>query len=144
MAILDPYTGEPIPFRPKHVVVTQQNYMTLLRILRATNVQTHAGGYATSGSLIDTHAPSPVAEVLPGLLPITSALLETRMTTDTDWYLGDIAGTVHYYENWAITPEEAPPNSAEAFERDVVAQFKASEKGVPNAVDPRKSVESRA
>lgn len=143
-AILDPYTGEPTPFRPKHLVVTQQNYMTALRILRATNVQTHAGGYATSGNLIDTHAPSPVNDVLPGLIPVTSALLATRTATDTDWWLGDIARVVHYYSNWDVTPEEAPPQNREQFTRDIVFQVKASEKGVASVVEPRAVVESRA
>ncbi len=143
-AILDPYTSEPIPFRPKQIVVTQQLYMTAWRVLQATNVQLHVGGYPVTGNVYDTHSPSPLGQMGPGLQIVTSQLLATRTTTDTDWWLGDIGGVVNYFENWGITPEEAPPQSQEAFGRDIVAQFKASEKGVAAVIDPRKVVESRA
>jgi len=140
----DPHTGEPIVFRPKHIIVTMQNAMTAARVMRATNVQTHVGGYAVTGNLVDMHSPSPLNEFTPGVGIVTSALLASRTATDTDWWLGDIGKAVNYFERWGITPVEASPNNQEEFERDVVNQFKVSEMGLAAVVEPRALVESRA
>lgn len=144
IGITDPYTGEPIPQKPKHLVVTPQNLMTAYRILTATNTQLHAGGYAVTGNLNDTHAPSPLDKVVPGLQIVYSQLLAARAATDTDWWFGDLAKAFAYFENWGITPEEAPPNSKEAFDRDVIHMFKVSEKGCACTLNPRYVTECRA
>jgi len=140
----DPYTGEPIMVTPKHLVVTPQNLMTAKRILKATNVQTHSGGYATTGNLVDTHAPSPIQEVVGNLEVVWSALLAARQSTDTDWQLGDLSKAIAYYSAWDLTTEDAPANSPAAFRRDIVFEHKVSEMGVAATVEPRALVESRA
>ena len=36
-----------------------------------------------------------------------------------------------YMENWPITVVQAPANSEAEFNQDIVARFKASERGIP-------------
>lgn len=145
VSITDPYTGEPFPQSPKHLVVTPQNLPIAWRILNATNVQTHSGGYAQSGNLQDYHAPSPLSAFIGGTLTLLSSPhLAARAATDTDWWLGDLSRAFAYFENWSVQTEEAPSNSEAAFHRDVVFQYKASEKGTAATLEPRVVTECRA
>ncbi|MCI0358648.1 MAG: hypothetical protein L0211_09200, partial [Planctomycetaceae bacterium] len=67
----------------------------------------------------------------------TSKLLASRLATDTDWFLGNIAAYARYMENWPLTTVQAPPNSSEEFNRDIILQFKGSERGVFSVREPR-------
>lgn len=138
--MIDPYTGEPIMIRATHIVVTPQNLHTARRIIGATNVQLHSGGYATSGNLVDTHAPN----TLDSYQILSSRLLKARAATDTDWWFGAPASAVAYFHNWEIQTAEAPPGSPDEFLRDIVMQFKASEKGTAATMEPRVIVENQA
>jgi hypothetical protein len=138
--MVDPYTGEPIMMRPTHLIVTPQLLHTARQVLGATNVKLHSGGYATSGDLRERDAPN----TLDSYTILSSRLLKARAGTDTDWWLGNPGVYARYVENWGITPEEAPSNSAAAFERDIVQQFKISEKGDPFVIEPRVMVENQA
>jgi len=40
-------------------------------------------------------------------------------------------------ENWPITVTQAPQNSEAEFNQDIVAQFKASERGAAAVINPR-------
>jgi len=145
VGITDPYTGEPIPQTPTHIIVTPQNVMTAYRILRAIQVRTHAGGYPTSGNPMETTSPSALDVIgLQNLKVVTSQLLAARAATDTDWWMGSPAKAFAYFSCWDVTTEEAPPNSREAFHRDIIFQFKASEMGVAGTLEPRVMNESRA
>ena len=136
----DPFTGQPILIKPTHIIVTPQNLHTARRILGATNVQLHSGGYATSGNLVDTHSPN----TLDMYTVLSSRLLKARAATDTDWWFGNPAKAFAYFSNWDITTEEAPGNSPEQFHRDIVMQFKASERGCAATMEPRLMVENQA
>ena len=140
----NPYTGEPIRVQAKHLIVTPQNLMTAWRIKNTTNVQVHAGGYNTSGNLVDTHAPSPVNQVVGDLTILSSQLLAARAATDTDWWLGDCSKYGRYYFAWDVASEDAPANSTQAFNRDIVFQHKVSEMGIATVFDPRYLVENQA
>lgn len=139
-AITDPFTGEPILITPKHIVVTPDKKHTAYRIMNATNVQTHVGGYATSGNLQDYHAPSP----LDPYKVVTSRLLKARLATDTDWFLGDVTKAVKYYENWGITTSSMGAGTEAEFERDIVQRHKVSERGQAAVVEPRVIGRSKA
>lgn len=142
--ITDPYTGEPIRIRPRHLVVQPTNLMTATRIKRTLNVQTHAGGYALTGNLADMHAPSPLNEVVGDLEIVHSQQLAARSARNTDWWLGDLTKAFAWYYAWDITEDEAPPNSREAFHRDIVFQKKVSMMSAAATMDPRYIVENRA
>lgn len=132
-AMVDPNTGEPIVVKPTHLICTQSLEEVAWRIKNATGIVLHVGGYATSGNLSDTHAPARRYD----WIPLTSALLASRLATDTTWFFGNPGMAFLYMENWPLTVVEAPTNSHEEFHYDIVSQFKASEMGEFTTVEPR-------
>ncbi len=144
--IVDPNTGEPILLTGSDLVVCPQLVATASRILHATQVDMRSGGYAATGNLTGTYSPSPILNI-PGYSPPsynirTSRLLAARMTTKTSWFLGDLRKAFAYMQNWPITVVQAPANNPKEFDQDIVAQFKASERGATATTDPRYMVKS--
>lgn len=138
--VVDPNTGEPMPLMLKHLICTPQLAATAARILNATNVQTAGAGYATSGTVYATDSPTPLGrhQYSPGgYQVVTSRLLKQLQGTDTTWFMGNLPEALCYMENWPITVEQAAGDSAKSFERDIVAQFKASERGAAYVMEPR-------
>lgn len=142
--ITDPWTGEPIMIQPKDLVVTRQNLYVARRIVNATNIQVVTPGFATSGSPSKTDTQNPIQDYR----IISSALLKARMAlaseATTDWFIGDVAEAINYMENFPLTVVQAPVNSQAEFERDIVMQWKASERGAAAVVEPRRLVRSSA
>lgn len=139
--ILDPNTGEPVVVEANTIIVTKQNEQAAMRIINATQIVMHSGGYATSGNLTETAAPNPYNSKYRIL---TSRLLAARAATDTDWWLGDPAKYARYMENWPITVTQAPAGNADDFNRDIVAKYKCSERGQYAVIEPRVMVENQA
>jgi len=137
--VTDPNTGEPMPLMLTDLVVTPQLRATAYRILSATNIAMQAGGFATSGNLLRSDSPSPLGkhEYSAAYNVVCSRLLAQRMATDTTWYLGRVSEALVYMQNWPITVEQAGADSAKGFERDIVAQYKASEMGAAFVKEPR-------
>lgn len=138
--ITDPFTGEPVMIKPTHLIVAPDLLHTANRILTATNVQTHVGGYATSGNLQDYHAPSPLSPYKVA----SSRLLKARLATDTDWFLGAPEKAIAYYENWPVTVTQLGAGSEMEFTHDVILRVKASERGAAAVVNPRLIAKSSA
>lgn len=138
--LTDQNTGEPMMVVPDVVVVTKQLEYTARYVITATSMAVNAGGYATSGT--------PTRYELPNMVPkyriLTSRLLETRMATDTDWYLGNLKAAFGYKTIRPLKVDQAPPNHPDEFERDIVNQWKVSEFGTPYTEQPRAINESRA
>lgn len=141
--MVDPFTGAPIMVQPDSIIVTPDKYWDAVRILHMTEVKSIVGGYATSGTPVQSGGPNPINFVLPSMNLITSRLLKQRAATDTDWWVGNPRRAFAYFSNWDITPEESPSGSSEAFHRDVVLQLKASEKGTAATMEPRLMVENQ-
>jgi hypothetical protein len=137
--ITDPNTGEPVMVEATHIIVTKENEETARRILNATEIVVHSGGYATSGNLTETRAPNPYPNKYRIL---TSNLLATRSTDDQHWWLGAPARYARYMENWPITVTQAPAGNSDDFNRDIVAKYKCSERGQYAVIEPRVMVES--
>lgn len=132
-SILDPNTGEPIMSMPRHLVVTRQNLYAAKRIINATEVAVTTPGYATTANPSQTRTANPISNYT----IVSSQLLASRMATDTTWYLGDISKMIRYMENFPLQVEQAPANSGDMFERDIVASFKAGERGAAVVIEPR-------
>jgi len=127
--LTDPDTGEPIVIHPKDIFVTLARSINASRIVTASEVR-----YTQSSSAIQTIAGNPVA----GRFKVNeSALLKARLVNDSQtaaqanahWLIGDFKKAFAYMQNWPITVTQAPPNSPDEFDRDIVAKFKASERG---------------
>lgn len=137
----DPFTGEPITVIPDTIIVTPQNFHLALTILHAMWVRRNSNISAGTAN-IETQAPSPIADINYKLL--SSALLADRAATDTDWWYGNPGQAINYFSVWDVEPEELGRDSTEAFKRDVVMQFKASEMGAAATMEPRALVENQA
>ena len=141
-AIKDPWTGEPIMLQPKDLVVTRSKLYTARRIVTATEIEVVTPGFATGGNPTKSMTPNPIQ----GYRIISSQLLGARMSLAsepaTDWFIGDIARGVNYMENFPLTVVQAPTNSEAEFQRDIVMQWKASERGAAAVVEPRVLVRS--
>lgn len=144
VAITDPYTGKPIIIPPTHLIFTPNLAFRASRILTATEVRQTAPGYATSGSPAQTISPPALGKILPGLKPLTSPILKSRLTTDTDWFMGAPRKAVKHYYNWDVQTAQRGTGTDAEFERDVVMQFKASLKDCHSVVQPRAMGKSAA
>lgn len=138
--IVDQNTGAVIMIDPDCLVVTKQLEYTARYIIQATSLAINTGGYATSG----TPTRFEMANFLPKYKIITSRLLETRMATDTDWYLANIKKMMRYKECQPLQTEQAPDNFPDNFTRKIVSQWMCWEAGAPFVFDPRFVCESRA
>ena len=151
-ALTDPSTGEPIVVEADTLICTKQLEMIALRIVNATQVTvvsgtlTHAGGYATSGDLVDTDARSNtmVANPMRGAFQVLSSrLLAARALTDTTWLYGNPRKAFVYMENWPIAVIKLDEGPA-MFHRDIITQFRCSERGQYATLEPRYMVENTA
>lgn len=138
-AITDPNTGLPVMINPTHIIVTKQLEYTARYVVTSGAMAINAGGYATSGT--------PTRYELPNFLPkyqiATSRILETRMATDTDWYLCNPKAW-GYRVVLPLEVTQAPANHPDEFDRDIVQQWRAREFGAAFVRDPRLVCESRA
>ncbi len=141
-SIRDPWTGEPIMIQPKDLIVARGKLYTARRIVTATEIAVVTPGFATSGNPTRTMTPNPIQ----GYRIISSQLLGARMSLAsepaTDWFIGDVARAVNYMENFPLTVVQSPTNSEAEFQRDIVIQWKASERGAAAVVEPRVLVRS--
>lgn len=133
----DPNTGEPIAIMPNTLIATPFLKHTINRMINATEVR-HASGNIT------TLSSNPVAGA--GYRGITSQYIYSRLQSElgltaaqakATYFFGDPDKAFRYMENWPITVVQAPQNSEAEFNQDIVARFKASERGVPFAKNPR-------
>lgn len=138
--IRDPYTNEPMEITPDVVIVTKQLEYTARYVIQATTAHIATGGYPTNATATRYELPN----FLPKYRVLTSQLLETRMTTDTDWYLANLKRAVCYKEIRPLTVDQAPANHPDEFNRDIVNQWKVSEFGAAFVQEPRAMIESRA
>jgi hypothetical protein len=145
-ALTDPNTGEPLVLGFDTIIVTPQLRATAYYILAATQQAMQVGGFATSGNLVRMDSPSPIGrhEFSASYRVLSSRLLAARMATDTSWFVGRPSAAFAYMQNWPITPSQAPPNSEDEFNRDIVTKFKASERGTMATINPRYMVKSTA
>lgn len=127
--IVDPNTGEPVVVEGDTLVCTKSLEHTGNRINNATEIR-----YTASGAATETLAPNPFRGKFRVL---TSRLLATRLATDTNWFWGNPSKAFVYMQNWPITVTQAPTGSSEDFKRDVVVQFKGSERGQYFTIQPR-------
>ena len=132
----DPNTGEPIAINVNSIVATPARRHALNRILNATEVR-HIGPTSEN----ETLARNPIS----GYSPLTSQYLYSRLVASglnadqakATWFMGDPSRAFRYVENWPMTVVQAPQNSEAEFNQDIVARFKASERGVAVSWNPR-------
>ena len=138
-ALTDPNTGEVIMVMPKILLVPTALRFTAKRIVDALEVDYGSNTTNTPWNL--ARSANPVG----GMFQVLSSPLIKKATNDsTMWFLGDFQRAFSYMENWPITVTQAPANSEMEFTHDIVARFKASERGVATASEPRYVGRSKA
>jgi hypothetical protein len=146
-SIVDPSTGEPILVMPNALLVMPAKWHTARRIINATEIQVVDN---TAGAVTQrTTSANPLAgsyAVYQSQLAksrIVSQLGVPAAEADQYWFLGDFRRAFAYMENWPITVVQAPANSEAEFSQDIVARFKASERGAAAVLDPRYVVRNK-
>lgn len=134
--ITDPNTGEPITIMPNSIIATPARKHAMNRITNATEVR-----YTASSAPTETLAANP----LTGYNSVASQWIYSRLVASgvsaanakATWFIGDPSKAFRYMENWPVTVVQAPTNSEAEFNQDIVARFKASERGVAAVWNPR-------
>jgi len=130
----DPYNSEPIEITPKDMIVMPQLLFKAKNIASTTEIRTTS----------NTNTQSLHANPLTPYNIVTSNLLYDREVVKggsnipTRWYLGDIRESFAYMENWPIQVKQAATNSDASFEQDIVARYRADERGAAAVLEPRK------
>jgi len=123
-AMNDPDTGNAIDNTGKTLLVPSALVGTAMRILNATEVRHGTNPVSVSSSPIS------------GYSHLTSRQVHRLTGSATTWFVGNFKKAFRYMQNWPIQVVQAPPNATEEFNNDIVAQFKASERGIAATVNP--------
>lgn len=146
----DPNTGLPIVIGGKQVLVMPQKVFAASRLFQAQEV-TYSTPSGTDQTVF-TKVPNP----LQGYSYNSSALLYDRILTggnngaapsspanaQTYYYVGDFPRALCWWEQFPLKLESRGMEAEAAFRRDVVMQFKASQRGTGRWKDPRYVVHS--
>jgi len=134
-AITDPSTGEPITINPTQIIVNTSKRATANYILNATHVKIGADTASNQMQVENAHMVPGQYEVISS--PIIDARYTAGSVTATTWHFGDFRKAFSYMENWPVAVEQMPSNSYEEWNRDIMAGYKAGERGVAAVKDPR-------
>jgi len=144
----DPNTSEPIVMGAgRDLLVCPQLRFSANRLLNANETRSGSSNIVVGGN--------PLAGM--GIRLYSSRLLYTRLiATDTYghsvsaanakgyWWYGDLKKAFAYMENWPLTVTRSAQNNPSEFSQDIVAEFKASERGAAAVKDPRFITRNRA
>ena len=141
-AITDPNTGEPVVVEATVLIIDKSQELDVMRILNATNLHyAVVDNQASAGTLrIGTDSPNPMGNAFELL---TTRLLTSRQATDTTWYYGNPRKAFVYMENWPIAVIQED-GGYEMFHRDIVTQYRCSERGQYAVIEPRVMCENTA
>jgi len=134
----DPNTGEPIMVTPNQLIVPTALKKTAQRVCNATEIRFGDGSSSTTQTI------SAASNVQNSYEILSSQYVKARTSSATTWFIGDFKRAFYYMENWGITSVPAPANSHDEFHRDIVNQFKVSERGAAHVQEPRYAVKCTA
>lgn len=148
MSQTDPFTGEPIFFQPRHLVVGPSLAFNVPRVMQAT-ITTAVGGFPTSGNPNQSTYDNPVNSIVGPVTPVgTGSMLYENINATasaaTTWYLGDLSRAFGYLEAWSPQVDTLGAGSSDDFDRDIALQFKVSEMGTYFTKEPRAIVRCTA
>jgi len=134
--MLDPNTGEPVLIQATTVMVMPAYRHAAHRVFNAAELT-----YTASGAETATTVANPLGRyrVVESRLAYRRLIAAGTSAADAAkyWLIGDLAKAFAYMENWPITVAQAPPNSEAEFNQDIIARFKASERGAAAVLNPR-------
>ena len=131
----DPATREPILIPGvRQLLVVPNLLQTAKRIINSVETR------KTTNTSIVTLSPPDKNDYNIMSSPFFKARLASNKTTS--WWVGNFAKAFAYMENWPITLSQAPANNEQEFTSDIVARFKASERGVVAVMAPHFVIKS--
>jgi len=135
--ILDPDTGEPIVSTPNTLIVPSALKNTAMRIRNSvlTNVSTQSSTVETRVAGNSLNQPYEI---------VTSPYVKQRTSSASTWFYGNPKAAFIYMQNWPLTVENETGNGPQAFERDIVARYKASERGSAGVYERRHMLKATA
>lgn len=130
----DRVTKEPIQVTPKIILVPQQLEMTARRLFSATEIRT-----GSAGGNVQTYSPNQLVRPIIVTSPWVKKILVDAGVNSTiaggRWFYGDFKRAFKYRTLFPLG-FRAAMHDKDDFERDVVAQFRVDERGVPRVVAP--------
>lgn len=130
----DPNTSQPIVIGGMTILVMPAKMATAQRILTASQVRHTEGAVVTlSANPLGGYALGPKSR----LLRAEAVATNDFGNPDELWWMGDFKKAFVYRENWPAMVTQAPTNSQDEWDRDIVAQYKGTERGVCAVLDPR-------
>jgi len=134
----DPNTEEPIVLNTMDVVVPEGLLFTAARVFEATGIEQGAIAAGVPRTLGGNPLTSPTVKRNNSWTIHSNQYVNRRTSDQTTWFQGDFKGAFAYMQNWGPTVVQAQDNSHEEFHKDIVSQFKISERGIPAVMEPRK------
>lgn len=144
--MLDPHTREHININANQIVVCPAKWGTAKRILNATEIRV---GDITTGTGTQTLSANPVAGVYNlQMSKYMYSRLQSQLSVSADnakeyWLHGDFGKAFAWVESRPLQLQQQGLDSNASFERDIVARFKASRRGVAAVLDPRYVVRNK-
>lgn len=132
----DRAVGEPIVVQAKNLLVVDNLMFTARNILKATDIAvTPAVSTAGTSRMPNPYSGMPMPLTSPWIrMLLTGATVNAQVNSAAEaatfWYMGDFKKAFRYR---TLFPMQvlAAQHDKDQFERDVVAQFRADERGVP-------------
>lgn len=126
--LTDPETGEPIITTPNTLIVPPalRNVASRIRTATMTGQTTSARETRVDGN-----------SLIGNWDIISNQYVKNRTSSDSTWFYGNPKAAFVYSQNWPIQVEQEGANSAVAFERDIIARYKASERGAAGVMERR-------
>jgi len=143
-SITDPNTGEPVLISVADVVVPSGLLFTAARVFEATGIEQGTISASAPRTIGGNPLVSPAVKRGNSFSITTNQYVANRTGNQTTWFIGDFKAAFQYRENWPVSVVQAPENSHDDFHRDIVSQFKVSERGTPAVIEPRKVVKCTA
>lgn len=131
----DPDTGEPIVITANTMVVPMALKTTAKRILQATMTGVTTASRETR---VDSNSLDHDFNIL------SNQYVKARSGSDTTWFYGNPKEAFVYAENFPLTVITNTENAHMSFERDIVSQSKASERGAAGIIERKYMSKSTA
>ncbi len=141
----NPNTGEPIEIGAPRIFACYTRRFDLFKILKAYEMWKISQAGLTTVGAVNTIGPNWATGVLGTVETSVSRQLRAQLiaagvsdvNSDKVWWYGDVAQAIQYAENWPIRVIQAPANSEAEFNQDIVARWRADERGEWVWMNPR-------
>jgi len=144
-AMVDFNNGEKITVMPTTIIGSEMRESLWASILNARYVQRGDGASNSVATVYDNPIQGRYNFVSAPYLEeaiVNGGLANSTQVLDW-WFHGDFSKAFKYLENWPVTVIQAPRNSLDEFKQDIVAQYRASERGQIWAEDPQHVVRNK-